>query len=194
MNLRNAYYVGFVMVVLLTSCYSYGPIHIPYGDGVRKELPPPPTKVVAAPITKAEYMKKTFGEIKYSLNEAVVVMIEDSIKILFPNNILFNSKDVSPSGDYHESIDKFSVLLKKHKHTNILILGHTDNKGSDVKNKQLAKFRAENLKSILVGKSIASQRFETWGIGASSPIFDNSTSEGRNKNRRVEFVVLYDEN
>lgn len=189
-TLFQIYTVG--VIVLLSSCYAYGPTHIPYGEGM-KPPPPPPPKVTPAPMSKSEYMQKTFSEMKSTLDEAEVVLIEDSIKVLFPDNIIYQSKDVLPSSDYLPSLDKFAQLLRKYKKTNILISGHTDSKGNEEKNKQLSKVRAENIKSILVSKTIQESRLEVWGIGSASPIANNDTEEGRMKNRRVEFIVLYDE-
>lgn len=182
-----------VFILLLTSCYTYGPSHIPYGSSERIALPPPPAKVIAPPLSKSEYLLKTYKEIKSTLVEAEVVMIEDSIKVLFPNNIIYKSKDILPSSEYMQPLEKFSILLKKFNKTNILVAGHSDNKGNEVKNKELSKVRAQNIKSILVTKGISDTRMEAWGVGSVSPIDDNSTESGRLRNRRVEFVVLYDE-
>jgi outer membrane protein OmpA-like peptidoglycan-associated protein len=181
----------------MSSCYNYGPTHIPYGNGSRPPLPPPPPPVKQAPpreLSKKEYMYKTYSDIKESLSEADVDLINDSIKVLFPDNIVYKTGDLLPSSDYMPSLDKFSLLLKKYMKTNILIAGHTDNKGKEAKNKALSQLRADNIKTILISKDIAESRLESWGIGSLSPLYDNNTEEGRTKNRRVEFVVLYDEN
>ena len=187
------YFIGIIAITFLASCYAYGPTHIPYGEASRLPLPPPPPKVAAAPMSKAEYMQKTFSEMKSTLDEAEVVLIEDSIKVLFPDNIVYHSKDILPSSDYLPSLEKFSELLLKYKKTTILISGHSDNRGVEEKNKQLSKVRADNIKMILVSKRVAESRLESWGLGSSSPIDTNETEEGRKRNRRVEFVVLYDE-
>lgn len=187
-------YLGFLTTTLLLSaCYSYGPTHIPYGYKPLKELPPPPAKIVAAPLSKSEYMEKTYTEVKETLTEADVELIDDSIKVLFPNNIIYQTKDILPSSDYLPSLQKFAELLNKYTKTDILVTGHSDNKGNPQKNKELSQVRADNIKHILVSKGIKSYRMESWGLGASSPIDDNSTIEGRAKNRRVEFIVLYDD-
>ena len=188
-----SYFVLLSAWAFISSCYSYGPTHIPYGEGARPPLPPPPQKVVPAPLSKSEYMQKTYTEIKSTLEEAEVVLIEDSIKVLFPDNIIYQSKDLLPTSDYLPSLEKFAQLLRKYKKTNILITGHTDSKGNANNNRELSKVRAENIKTILVAKSISESRLETWGLGASSPVADNETEDGRKRNRRVEFVVLYDE-
>ncbi len=191
---KNFLFLVFILASLfLASCYSYGPIHEPYGYPPPPPLPPPVEKIVAAPESKSEYMFKTYTEIKNTLSEAEVQLIDDSIKVLFPNNIIYQSKDLLPSSDYLPPLEKFGQLLQKYAKTNILVTGHSDNKGNEMKNKELSKVRAENIKNIIVSKGIEEYRLESWGLGSALPIADNNTAEGRARNRRVEFVVLYDE-
>lgn len=176
----------------LTSCYWYdGPVRI--NRKVDRVVPPPVEKVVAPKQTKAEYLDKAYKEIQGALPDAEVSLIEDSIKVLFPNNIVYQNKDVYPSLGYEVPLLKFSQLLKKFKKTNILVTGHSDSKGDELKNKELSALRALNIKNVIVGNGIAESRLKSWGLGSASPIADNETVEGRAKNRRVEFVVLYDE-
>ncbi|MBK8145496.1 MAG: OmpA family protein [Bacteroidetes bacterium] len=130
---------------------------------------------------------------KSTLEEAEVVMIEDSIKVLFPSNIVYKSGGNEPSSEYRPSLEKFAILLKKYFKTNILISGHTDNIGDANKNRELSRLRALHIKNILTEQGVAGGRLTSWGLGALSPIADNSTTEGRDKNRRVEFVVLFRE-
>ena len=180
--------------LLISACYNYGNTHEPYGAPHKEyHLPPPPQKIVGTPDTKKEYMQKTYTEIKNTLQEADVVMIEDSIKVLFPDHIVYLSKDELPSSDYTTPLMNFSKLLLKYKKTNILVTGHSDNKGKELSNKALSAKRAENIKNILIQNGVASYRLKSWGIGSRSPVASNETKEGRDKNRRVEFVVLYQE-
>jgi len=175
---------------MLCSCYAYGPIHESYTQ--EKITPPPPVqKKVGAPLSKREYMLKTYNDLKNTLVDADVRMIEDSIKVLFPNNIIFEKLSIAPSSNYQEPLTKFAELLNKYFKTNILITGHTDSKGDPYKNKELSRLRAENIKTFIVQQGVVSTRLESFGVGDLSPIASNETDEGRSKNRRVEFVVLY---
>jgi OOP family OmpA-OmpF porin len=72
----------------------------------------------------------------------------------------------------------------------IEISGHTDNRGSDALNRQLARKRADYVKWWLVDKGIEASRIETAGHGPDKPVADNDTREGRQKNRRIEFRLL----
>ncbi|HWB27232.1 MAG TPA: OmpA family protein [Chitinophagaceae bacterium] len=69
------------------------------------------------------------------------------------------------------------------------VYGHTDNSGSDDVNIPLSEQRAAAVKAYLLNKGLKSERIETKGYGASKPVADNSTAEGRSKNRRVEIVL-----
>lgn len=177
----------------LVSCYSYGPIHTPYGNTTKRTLPPPPPKVVAPPLSKSEYLEKTFQELKQNLPEAEVQLVEDSIKVIFPNHITYQNRSVYPDGAYEEPLQRFVTTLKRYRQTNIMISGHTDSRGKDDQNRKISKERASKIKQLLIQQGISAARLETWGLGSISPIADDATEEGRAKNRRVEFVVLYDE-
>lgn len=69
------------------------------------------------------------------------------------------------------------------------IEGHTDERGSDALNLKLSRARAEAVRAWLVAHGIDASRLTTEGYGKKHPIADNSTDEGREKNRRVEFNI-----
>jgi outer membrane protein OmpA-like peptidoglycan-associated protein len=69
------------------------------------------------------------------------------------------------------------------------IYGHTDNSGSDEVNLPLSEKRAGAVKDYMLSKGLALTRIETKGYGAAKPVADNSTVEGRSRNRRVEIVL-----
>jgi outer membrane protein OmpA-like peptidoglycan-associated protein len=169
----------FFGLVFFGSCYSYGPTHKPYGYNKKtKEY-------------KQYYINQTFEDAKVSIPEAEVKLIEDSIKILFPEHILYKLQEVEPSSTYKPSLEKLTALLLNHTETDLLITGHCDNTGSVSFNKKLSGKRADFIKHYLMQLGVTSGRMESWGLGSSSPIADNSSIEGQAKNRRVEFVVLY---
>ena len=66
--------------------------------------------------------------------------------------------------------------------------GHTDNVGSPASNKTLSEARAKSVVSAIVSQGVAADRLSPVGFGQDKPIADNSTDEGRAKNRRVELV------
>jgi OOP family OmpA-OmpF porin len=72
----------------------------------------------------------------------------------------------------------------------VIAVGHTDSTGAAGYNQALSNRRAESVKAYLVSKGIESNRIYTEGKGLTQPIADNSTREGRAKNRRVEVEVV----
>jgi OOP family OmpA-OmpF porin len=69
------------------------------------------------------------------------------------------------------------------------VYGHTDNSGADEVNMPLSEKRAASVKEYLLGKGLKADRIETKGFGSSKPVADNSTADGRSRNRRVEIVL-----
>jgi outer membrane protein OmpA-like peptidoglycan-associated protein len=69
------------------------------------------------------------------------------------------------------------------------VYGHTDNSGSDVTNMPLSEQRARAVSTYLIKKGLKENRVEVKGYGSTKPISDNSTAEGKAKNRRVEIVL-----
>jgi outer membrane protein OmpA-like peptidoglycan-associated protein len=72
----------------------------------------------------------------------------------------------------------------------VRIEGHTDDKGNDKKNLKLSQGRADAVRDYLVNAGIAGDRLQSQGFGETRPIADNKTKEGREANRRVEFVIV----
>lgn len=85
-------------------------------------------------------------------------------------------------------LDELANVLNETNWT-LLLIGHTDNVGSDSDNLILSKKRAEAVKNYLVSKGIADVRITTIGKGESEPLVSNETEQGREKNRRVEFLI-----
>lgn len=79
-------------------------------------------------------------------------------------------------------------LLEARPDLKVRIEGHTDNSGSPAVNQPLSQKRAAAVMGWLIAKGIDPDRLTAQGYGDSKPIADNSTSEGRAKNRRVELV------
>ena len=70
------------------------------------------------------------------------------------------------------------------------VLGHTDSTGSEASNKALSERRAQAVAAHLKSRGVATARIATRGYGASFPIADNATEQGRATNRRVEIKVV----
>ena len=86
-------------------------------------------------------------------------------------------------------LDALTTYLQSAPTALILIEGHTDNRGDSVQNQLLSLKRANTIATYLMSKGIESNRIKTIGLGGSQPISDNTTEEGRIKNRRSSFTI-----
>ncbi|MBI4061523.1 MAG: OmpA family protein, partial [Elusimicrobia bacterium] len=82
-------------------------------------------------------------------------------------------------------------LLLKNPRLKLICLAHTDSVGTAEYNLDLSERRARSVKSFLVKRGVPPPSIRFRGMGYSRPIADNSTDEGRARNRRVEFRVTY---
>lgn len=87
------------------------------------------------------------------------------------------------------SIDPVVEMLKKAPELRVEVIGHTDSVGANAYNQGLSERRAQAVVRYLERNGIASNRISAAGRGEEQPVADNSTTEGRAQNRRVEFVV-----
>lgn len=85
-------------------------------------------------------------------------------------------------------INRIAQLMKDNGGLKFEVQGHTDNTGTVAGNQKLSEQRAQAIVNKLVEMGIEANRLSAKGMGQSAPLADNSTDEGRAKNRRVEFV------
>lgn len=88
------------------------------------------------------------------------------------------------------TINEIFSILKKYPDLKFSVEGHTDNTGKAEMNQSLSEDRAKAVKDKLVEMGIEASRLSSKGFGMSKPIDKNATTEGRAKNRRVEFVKI----
>ena len=101
----------------------------------------------------------------------------------------FNSS-VVPSAS-HEELNKLGDFLREHPKAYVVLSGYTDITGSDEYNLWLARRRAESVQNYLTQYSgVSIGRIITQWYGKQYPLASNDTDEGRQQNRRVEFVVM----
>ena len=87
-------------------------------------------------------------------------------------------------------LGKLKDLLTENPSMAIEIYGHTDNVGSDQANQTLSENRAHAVFDYLVGHGIGKTRLAFKGFGETTPIDSNDTEDGRQSNRRTEFVIV----
>lgn len=127
---------------------------------------------------------------KVELQKIKPEVIPEKPKPIVLKNIFFasGSAELLPTSDFE--IAKLVDLLSINGELRIKILGHTDNVGSDAANLKLSADRAKAVYDKIVRSGIASERLQYEGKGESMPIADNETVEGRQTNRRTEFILI----
>lgn len=134
--------------------------------------PPPPPPPAPIPIEKKSkvYIEKEkiviTETIHFETGKAVILPISYSI------------------------LNAVAEVLKQNPTIKVRVEGHTDSVGSDEFNLRLSQARADAVMKYLISQGISPDRLEARGYGETMPIADNSTPEGRAKNRRVEFTII----
>lgn len=105
-------------------------------------------------------------------------------------NLFFASNDTTILPQSERALQELYEFLSENAILRIKIIGHTDNVGSDEDNIKLSQGRSESIKNEMIKRGIDASRIETEGRGEKEPVATNETEEGRQQNRRVEFVVL----
>jgi outer membrane protein OmpA-like peptidoglycan-associated protein len=104
-------------------------------------------------------------------------------------DVLFDFGKYDLRSEAREKLARLSGIVLGHPGLNLAVEGYTDNVGTDEINMTLSQKRAETVRSYLLEQGLADANVTAQGFGKSSPVADNSTPAGRQKNRRVEIVV-----
>jgi len=112
-------------------------------------------------------------------------ILEKKLFVNFSNN----SNDLL--NDDVGRLSKIAAVLMHYPDLSINIVGYTDSSGVYSYNKSLSRFRANIIKSFLVGKGVRQEQITAIGMGSINPVDSNETSSGRSSNRRVEIEFNY---
>lgn len=83
-------------------------------------------------------------------------------------------------------LDENIVKINNAPNVSVLVVGYTDDRGSDAMNQKLSEARAESVRNYFVKAGVPPSRVKATGRGESNPVADNASSAGRAKNRRIE--------
>lgn len=106
------------------------------------------------------------------------------------DNIHFKTGSATIEPTSFGMLNDLSEIMLAKKNMKIKITGHTDNVGSKESNQVLSVQRAEAIKAYMVKKGVTAANIVTDGKGASTPITENTTEQGRAQNRRIEIEIL----
>jgi OOP family OmpA-OmpF porin len=110
-------------------------------------------------------------------------------KIELRQTIFFRTGKAEIMSKSFPLLDEVALALKSRPAMKVRVEGHTDSRGNRLLNTHLSQARADSVMAYLVGHGVASDRLEARGFGPDQPIETNKTALGREKNRRVDFVI-----
>lgn len=153
--------------------------------GVRDFITIKKVKPIQQPVIK---------EVKVEKPKPKVVTCQEKFeKLLSTNKINFESAKAVIKEDSFELLSNLASVIKECPGYRVEIAGYTDSDGSEDYNLLLSAKRADAVKAYLVEKEgIDKDSLEARGYGEANPIADNSTPEGKSKNRRITFKIIGD--
>lgn len=137
------------------------------------------------------YLVKFYKELKKEMPDGKVKRKADTVRVIYPELAMFDFGKDQVKPEAQSSLNTFARVIKKYDRIYFHINGYTDNVGPSDVNVSLSQRRAENAKALMESNGINAMRMTTAGMGEANPLMTNTTDDGRQANRRVEFV-LYD--
>lgn len=136
--------------------------------------------------TIGNYLDKQEQELK---QVADARRTENGLVLNLRSSLTFSKDSAVVRPEAAEELGRLGDILARYPKDRIRIRGFTDSTGSDAHDEELSLRRAQAVRDILEGRGVARRQMLVEGAGASAPIADNSSAEGRARNRRVEIYV-----
>lgn len=138
---------------------------------------------------RMEQQKLAMEQATQGTGVEVMQTADNQLKLNVPSDVSFdtNSAQIKPS--LAPVLDRFAQTLNANPGTTVRIIGHTDSTGTDAINDPLSVNRAGSTRQYLAARGVDPARIAIDGRGSREPIADNSTTQGRAMNRRVEIYV-----
>ncbi len=142
--------------------------------------------------TQLLLLKKQMQQTKAKLKELEELNAKQTNRglVLTLGDVLFESGKANLLPGSKRAIEKLVEFLKDNPERKVLVEGHTDNVGSATYNIDLSLRRAQSVKEALVENGIDEKRITALGYGEMYPVAPNTDAAGRQRNRRVEIVIL----
>ena len=142
-------------------------------------------------LDREKLVNEITGEIKrLAIPDVNVRTVDEGVSISLEDVGFYPDSAAMLPGE-QAKLDKIAEILKRYPERDILVGGHTALAGTSEGRMQLSTERAKAVADYLLSKSVrTADRIVIRGYGAEKPIADNSTEEGKRKNRRVEITIL----
>jgi outer membrane protein OmpA-like peptidoglycan-associated protein len=126
-----------------------------------------------------------------SLQSALIKVRQDARgTIISMSDILFGFDKADITAELKTPLAKIAGILIAYQNFRVAVEGHTDSKGTAKYNLDLSRRRAGNVRNFLVEQGVKAKRLKAIGYGFRRPVATNRTKAGRQKNRRVDIVVI----
>ncbi|MCP4640060.1 MAG: OmpA family protein [bacterium] len=114
----------------------------------------------------------------------------EALRVRISSDVLFSVGSSSLSEQGAAKIGEVAAVLGEYPDSDCIVQGYTSSEGGDQANMELSERRATVVKNQLIASGIAANRLTAMGMGSSNPVSDNTTNEGRMRNRRVEIIII----
>lgn len=142
----------------------------------------------------AERARKEREEAYDRMHQALSKLVEtrETARGLILNlpDILFDFNQATLRPETRETLSRIAGILLVSKGYRMSVEGHTDSVGTDEYNQKLSEKRADSVRDYLVKAGLPEPTITTQGFGKTKPLVSNDTAQGRQKNRRVEVVII----
>lgn len=139
-------------------------------------------------------MDQQAKELKQNIPGATIVRVGEGIAVTFDSGLLYDFDSDRLRAESGQNLRNLASSLDKYPNTDLLIVGHTDDVGSDSYNQDLSTRRAVSASQFLSSAGVAYARLRTSGRGEMEPLSANDSESGRQLNRRVEVAIFANAN
>ena len=134
-------------------------------------------------------MDKRAAELRQNIRGAKVERVGEGIQVTFDSGLMFDVDSDALRTEARTNLGELAKSFDKYDDSDIMIVGHTDNTGTESHNADLSIRRADAAAGFLVNRGVSGKRIRTLGLGEMEPIASNESDDGRQENRRIEVAI-----
>jgi OmpA-OmpF porin, OOP family len=157
----------------------------PSSNSIEKEITSTPSSPTAVAVENKLVAKGSPSIVTGVLSSEDEAVLKEAV-----NGIYFNENKATLKSESYAVLIRVAKILKRYPNYAMRITGHTDDIGGDLENVKLSVARARAIYNYLLKKGIDISNLSYRGCGSGNPADENTTAEGRAKNRRVEFDMM----